>query len=246
MLLGGDEIDRTQLGNNNSWCQDNEVSWYDWTENPDRNQLHDFTRRLIRLRHHHPVFRRSTFLRGEEGGGSGLPDVWWFRAEGRKMTQRDWNSGEPVLGMFLNGREIPTPGPRGEVIVDDTFMVLFNAHSEDREFLLPRRRFGTQWALELSTADPDAQAGSVAVRRPDRGQRHFPIDPDPQAGRLSASNRRAETGIQLRATYRLQLTSQFGFASAGRWSPTYVTWASRTCTCHLRSRPVPARGTATT
>ena len=161
MLLGGDEIDRTQHGNNNGWCQDSELSWYDWTENPERNQLHDFTRRLIRLRHHHPVFRRSTFLRGEEIKGSGLPDVWWFRAEGRKMTQRDWNSGEPVLGMFLNGREIPTPGPRGETIIDDSFMVLFNAHSEDREFLLPRRRFGTQWALELTTADPDAQPGSV-------------------------------------------------------------------------------------
>ena len=76
------------------------------------------------------------------------------------MTQRDWNSGEPVLGMFLNGSEIPTPGPRGERINDDSFLVLFNAHPEDREFLLPRRRFGTQWALELSTADPDAEPGS--------------------------------------------------------------------------------------
>ena len=71
MLLGGDEIHRTQQGNNNGWCQDNELSWYDWTENPERNQLHDFTRRLIRLRHHHPVFRRSTFLRGEEIRGLG-------------------------------------------------------------------------------------------------------------------------------------------------------------------------------
>ncbi|HUO71913.1 MAG TPA: glycogen debranching protein GlgX [Solirubrobacteraceae bacterium] len=161
MLLGGDEIDRSQQGNNNGWCQDNELSWFEWTRTAERDQLHDFTRRLIRLRHRHPVFRRAAFLRGAEVKGSGLPDVWWFRAEGRKMTQRDWQSGEPVLGMFLNGDEIPTPGPRGEKIRDDSFMLLFNAHSEDRVFLLPRRRFGTQWALELSTADPDAEPGSI-------------------------------------------------------------------------------------
>jgi glycogen operon protein len=161
MLLGGDETGRTQHGNNNCWCQDNELSWYDWADTPERGQLHDFTRRLIRLRQRHPVFRRQTFLRGAETKGSGLPDVWWFRAEGRKMTQRDWQSGEPVLGMFLNGDEIPTPGPRGEDVTDDSFMVLFNAHSEDREFLLPRRRFGLHWALELSTAEPAAEPGSV-------------------------------------------------------------------------------------
>jgi glycogen operon protein len=76
------------------------------------------------------------------------------------MTRRDWNSGEPVLGMFLNGREIVTPGPRGEDIEDDSFFVLFNAHWEDRTFLLPRRRFGAMWALELTTADPEAEPGS--------------------------------------------------------------------------------------
>ena len=161
MLLGGDERGRTQYGNNNAWCQDSEISWYAWSENEAAEELQAFTRRLIRLRHHHPVFRRSSFLRGEEMMGSGLPDVWWFRAEGRKMTGRDWNSGEPVLGMFLNGREIDRPGPRGEQIEDDSFLVLFNAHGEDREFVLPRRRFGAQWALELSTAEPQAEAGSA-------------------------------------------------------------------------------------
>jgi isoamylase len=161
MLLGGDEMDRTQHGNNNGWCQDNELSWYDWTETPEASQLRDFTRRLIRLRREHRVFRRGTFLRGEELKGSGLPDVWWFRADGLKMTRRNWQSGEPVLGMFLNGREITTPGPRGEDVQDDSFFLLFNAYGEDRTFLLPRRRFGAQWALELSTAEPEAEAGSV-------------------------------------------------------------------------------------
>ena len=85
------------------------------------------------------------------------------------MTRRDWQGGEHVLGMFLNGGEIATPGPRGEDVEDDSFLLLFNAHGEDRAFMLPRRRFGAQWALELSTADPEAEPGSSQLRRADRG-----------------------------------------------------------------------------
>ncbi|HEY2653131.1 MAG TPA: glycogen debranching protein GlgX [Solirubrobacteraceae bacterium] len=161
MLLGGDEINRSQGGNNNAWCQDNEISWFDWTERPGDEELRDFTRRLIRLRREHPVFRRDSFLRGEEGERTGLPDAWWFRPDGRKMTRRDWNDGEHVVGLFLNGREIGTLGHRGEEIEDNSFLVLVNAHHEDRTFILPRRRFGAQWSLELSTADPRAEPGSV-------------------------------------------------------------------------------------
>ncbi len=160
MLLGGDEMGRTQGGNNNAWCQDSDVSWFDWSEDPAKTELRDFTRRLIRLRREHPVFRRESFLQGTEVMGSGLPDVWWFRPDGRKMTGRDWQSAPPVLGMFLNGKEITTPGPRGETVEDDSFMVLFNAHHEDRVFLLPRRRFGAQWSVELSTAEPEVEPGS--------------------------------------------------------------------------------------
>jgi len=162
MLLGGDEIGRTQRGNNNAWCQDNELSWFDWSESANKDRLREFTKRLIALRREHPVFRRESFLRGQEVKGSGLPDVWWFRADGLKMTRRDWQGGEHVLGMFLNGREITTPGPHGEDVEDDSFLLLFNAHDEDRSFMLPRRRFGAQWALELSTADPEAPVGSAA------------------------------------------------------------------------------------
>jgi glycogen operon protein len=161
MLLGGDERGRTQGGNNNGWCQDNEISWYAWSDAPEADELRDFTHRLIELRREHPVFRRESFLRGQELKGSGLPDVWWFRADGNKMTRKDWQGGEHVLGMFLNGREIPTPGPAGEEIEDDSFLVLFNAHHEDRAMMLPRRRFGAQWELELSTADPSAAPGST-------------------------------------------------------------------------------------
>jgi isoamylase len=161
MLLGGDELNRSQGGNNNGWCQDSEISWYDWTQSAESEQMREFTRRLIELRREHCTFRRETFLLGDEFQESGLPDVWWFRTDGRKMTRRDWQHGEAVLGMFLNGKAIADRGPRGEPIEDDSFVLLFNAHDEDRTFKLPRRRMGARWELELTTADPGLAAGSA-------------------------------------------------------------------------------------
>ena len=120
MLVGGDELSRTQRGNNNAWCQDNELSWFRWDEADD--DLLDFTRRLIALRRAHPVFRRTTFLSGQEKKGSGLPDVWWFRPDGRRMTQKDWQREDAhTLGVFLNGAEIPRAhaprqGGRGRLV----------------------------------------------------------------------------------------------------------------------------------
>jgi isoamylase len=162
MLLGGDEIGRTQSGNNNGWCQDSELSWYDWNRDGERDRMHAFTRRLIRLRREHCTFRRETFLRGRELEESPLPDVWWFRADGRRMTPKDWEHGEAALGMFLNGQAITSRGPQGQAIDDDTFVLLFNAHFEDRQFRLPRVNMGRRWELELSTAEPDAEAGSAS------------------------------------------------------------------------------------
>jgi isoamylase len=152
MLLGGDEFGRSQGGNNNAWCQDNELSWFDWdAADPE---LYEFTKRLIRLRQQHPVFRREQFLAGREMG-SGLPDVWWFRPDGRKMTKRDWGRDDGrTLGVFLNGQEIPTRAADGRPVGDDSFLLLFNGFHEPVEFTLPARRFGLRWALELSTADP--------------------------------------------------------------------------------------------
>jgi glycogen operon protein len=155
MLLGGDELGRTQGGNNNAWCQDNEISWFDW-ESADAGLL-EFVRRLIALRREHPVFRRTSFLTGTTGE-SGLPDAWWFRTDGRRMTQRDWTSPETrTLGVFLNGREIHERTPHGEPILDDSFLLLLNAHSEAVAFTLPTRRFGSRWAVELTTGEAPAQ-----------------------------------------------------------------------------------------
>jgi len=166
MLLGGDELGRTQGGNNNAWCQDNEISWFDW-ESADRELL-EFSRRVIALRREHPVFRRTSFLSGQ-AGESGLPDAWWFRADGRRMTQRDWTNPETrTLGVFLNGREIHERTSRGEPIFGDSFLLLFNAHFEPVVFTLPTRRFGSRWQVELATGEasegPLGARGLVAVQ----------------------------------------------------------------------------------
>jgi glycogen operon protein len=163
MLLGGDEISRTQGGNNNAWCQDNEISWYEWGLRGHQAEQYDFATRLIRLRSEHPVFRRGKFLAGREQEGSGLPDVWWFRPDGRRMTQRDWEQQPHVLGVFLNGQEIADRTPRGEQIEDDSFLLLFNSHHDDVTFTTPARRFGTEWTHEFCTFDPVIASGDGRI-----------------------------------------------------------------------------------
>jgi isoamylase len=161
MVLGGDEFGRTQRGNNNAYCQDNEISWFDWELDERQRHLLGFTKRLIDFRKRHPVFRRADFLTGEERLGSGSPDVWWFRPDGRKMTQRNWQLPETqTLGVYLNGAEIPTLSPQGAPVIDDTFLILFNAQPEDVVFTLPAVGYGRRWVHELSTANPDIQPGS--------------------------------------------------------------------------------------
>jgi len=152
MLLGGDEWGRSQGGNNNAWCQDNEISWFDW-ERGD-GELFDFAQRLIQLRGGHPVFRRTRFF---EGRGDLLPDVWWMRPDGRRMTRRDWDNLESrAIGVFLNGDELKATTSRGEDVRDDSFLLLFNTHFDDIAFRLPARRFGTRWELVLATGRCDA------------------------------------------------------------------------------------------
>jgi glycogen operon protein len=160
MLLGGDELSRTQQGDNNAWCQDNEISWFDWDLDDNERQLLEFTRRLIALRRDHPVFRRTRFF---AGSGADLPDVWWMRPDGRKMTQRDWRNPEArAIGVFLNGDELDMTTPSGDELRDESFLVLFNAHHESMTFRMPTRRFGSRWTLELSTAEPELERDARA------------------------------------------------------------------------------------
>ncbi len=163
MLLSGDEIGGSQAGNNNAWCQDNELSWLDWRLDERAQRLLDFTRRLIELRRQHPVLRRTSFFLGQRRASS-LPDAWWFRPDGARMAQRDWEQADGALGIFLNGEEISSPSPRGERVVDDSFIVLVNAHLDAVDVVLPARRFGARWTVELSSAQPEALGTTYASR----------------------------------------------------------------------------------
>jgi isoamylase len=167
MFAMGDEVRRTQQGNNNAYCQDNEISWFDWSQREHRGELGAFVRRLIMLRKRHPVFRRRDFFDGEHVGESGLRDVWWFRPDGRQISRRDWASGAShALGVFLNGEEIPASSTHGEPLVDHAFLILFNSGHEDLAFQMPARRFGNRWRFTISTADPLQPEGAwhVAAR----------------------------------------------------------------------------------
>jgi glycogen operon protein len=153
MLLGGDEFGRTQNGNNNAYCQDNELSWFHW-EKWDENQkaLFEFTRRLIQLRHQHPVFRRPKFFQGRRIRGSEIKDVMWFNPGGNEMSEKDWSLPlARCLGMMLSGDTIDVLGFQGEPIRDDTFLFLMNAHYETISFLLPGQE-NIEWQLLLDTA----------------------------------------------------------------------------------------------
>jgi glycogen operon protein len=160
MILAGDEMGRTQGGNNNAYCQDNEISWIDWDLDDRRKRLLEFTRRLIALRADHPVFRRRQFFGGGDGSSGALPDIRWFRADGREMSRRDWRRDDlRALGVFLNGEAIPSPGPSGEPVIDDSFVLLLNAGHEPVLVRLPARRFGNRWRQVLSTVEPEAPEG---------------------------------------------------------------------------------------
>jgi glycogen operon protein len=163
MLLGGDEMGRTQQGNNNSYCQDNEISWYDW-EAADE-QLVEFVQRLIRLRRRHPVFRRRRWFEGRSIIGEDA-DISWFTPEGRLMTGDDWQvSYAKSIGVFLNGQAIPTAGRRGEKIVDSSFFVVFNASDGELDYVLPPAEYGDMWFKVLDTVPDDP--GLAIPREPD-------------------------------------------------------------------------------
>ena len=156
MLLAGDEMGRTQRGNNNAYCQDNEISWVDWAVRAEDDQaLYDYVRTLIKLRADHAVFRRRRFFRGlpARGGRNRLGDIAWFTLAGEEMTGDDWDAGfAKSLTVFLNGRAISEPDRRGEPVQDDSFLLLFNASEEDLRFVIPPRRYGPRWSKVLDTA----------------------------------------------------------------------------------------------
>ncbi|OBI31632.1 glycogen debranching enzyme GlgX [Mycobacterium sp. E1386] len=164
MICHGDELGRTQHGNNNGYCQDNELTWIDWSKTD--NGLLEFTRLVSALRANHPVFRRRRFFSGKplgRRGQDGLPDIAWFTPEGTEMTEEDWGAGfAKSVAVFLNGHGIPDRDARGQRVLDDSFLLCFNAHYEPIEFTLPAKEFGASWQLVVFTG-PDEETPAEEV-----------------------------------------------------------------------------------
>ena len=173
MLLAGDEIGRTQQGNNNAYCQDNEISWIDWQIDRTGRELLDFTRRLLWLRYEHPVLRRRKFFQGRNLRGSEVKDLTWFRPDGKEMTDEDWgNPFARCLGLRLAGDAIDEVDERGNHIIDDTLLMLLNAHHEPIPFVIPAHRARVRWELLLDTQDPTG----IRQQRPLRGGETYALE----------------------------------------------------------------------
>ncbi|NLZ56730.1 MAG: glycogen debranching enzyme, partial [Corynebacterium sp.] len=155
MVSHGDEMARTQNGNNNVYCQDNELAWINWEQATEHADLLSFTRRLLRIRSNHPVFRRRRFLAGGPLGADVRDrDIAWLVPDGQLMTQDDWDFafGKSLM-VFFNGDAIVEPDDRGQKVRDDSFILMFNAHYEEIEFTLPPEHFGMKWKLLVDTTE---------------------------------------------------------------------------------------------
>ena len=189
MLLSGDESGRTQHGNNNAYCQDNEISWIDWADVDE--DLLEFTRRLIALRREHPVLRRRRWFQGLPIRGS--VDLGWFKPDGTEMGDKDWDAGQTAsVGVFLNGDAITDRDRRGQRVIDDSFLLLFNGHYEPVDWTLPTQ-WGEAWEPVLDTSDPAREPGDP--RDPGTGRDVDPVQagkPLPVAARCVVALRRRE------------------------------------------------------
>jgi glycogen operon protein len=163
MLLAGDSIGHSQQGNNNAYCQDNEISWISWSLSPEDEELLNFTRRIIALRKNHPVFHRRNFFQGRAIKGAEIKDILWLRPDGKEMTDEEWKQDSArSLGVLLSGQGLQEQDERGHPISDDTFLLLMNAHHEQISFHLPHPGSGAGWVPVVDTScqtsdSPDVQ-----------------------------------------------------------------------------------------
>ena len=166
MVLHGDELGRTQGGNNNAYCQDNEVSWINWDLDEHQTSLLEFTRKLIALRRDHPIFMRRRFFAGEaqQGGRSEWGDIVWFNAAGTEMADADWASGATTVTVYLNGDEIHAPDVKGQPVVDDHFLLMFNPWHEVQDFTVPDVVGRVHWSVAL-TSDAASDASDHTWKR---------------------------------------------------------------------------------
>jgi glycogen operon protein len=156
MILGGDELSRTQLGNNNAYCQDNAISWTDWNLDERRREFCEFARRIVRLRREHPVFSRRRFVRADTLTPEGLKEIIWLNPEGREMASSDWQQDfARCFGVYLAGAAIERRRRRGEPVRDSNFLLLLNAHHEAIGFRVSQLLAGKSWTAVLDTALDD-------------------------------------------------------------------------------------------
>jgi isoamylase len=163
MIAHGDEIGRTQHGNNNVYCQDSELSWMEWSLVDKNSDLLSFTRKATALRKNHPVFRRRRFFDGRPiRSADQVRDIAWLTPAGEVMTSEDWDSqfGKSIT-VFLNGEALPEPNARGERVVDDSFLLCFNAHDHEVDFVIPHDDYAKEWTAELDTTDPTGEVKLV-------------------------------------------------------------------------------------
>jgi glycogen operon protein len=166
MLTAGDEIGRTQGGNNNAYSQDNPISWVDWTLDDEKAALLAFTRRMIALRRAHPVFRRRDFFQGRAIYGGEVSDIHWFKPDGTEMTQQDWeHEYARALGVLLIGEALQERDARGRPVVDDNFLLMFNAGHKALRFRLPIDREPHRWQLVMDTAVASGLGGGAGQFR---------------------------------------------------------------------------------
>ena len=162
MLLGGDEIGHTQQGNNNAYCQDNEISWIDWSSADSQSEMAGLVQKAIALRSHHPVFRRRNFFQGRAIKGAGVKDILWLRPDGREMTDEEWNQEHArTLGVFLSGSAVDEMDERGQPMTDGNFIVLMNAHHEEVPFSLPTTASGMHWVALIDTSCQTSRSPGV-------------------------------------------------------------------------------------
>jgi len=163
MLLGGDEMGRTQNGNNNAYCQDNELTWFNWHLSPENQELLAFTQALIAFRQQHPVFHRRNWFQGRAIHGSEISDIGWYHPDGSCLTEQQWveNYLTKAITVFLNGQELSAPDPRGKRLVDDSFLLFFNSHHEEMGFTLPNALQKWSWQAIIDTNQPQLLSGET-------------------------------------------------------------------------------------
>lgn len=153
MLLAGDEMGRTQQGNNNAYCQDNEISWVDWNLDERQQELLSFTRQLVQLRHRHPVLRRPKFFQERRIRGRGIKDIHWLGPGGEELTDDEWNSGDTFeIGMLLDGEGLDVREADGRPIHDDTLLLVLNGSTEPVPFSMPAATPDASWEIVVDTA----------------------------------------------------------------------------------------------